>query len=850
MRAANLARLAAFGLVVALAGCAPGKSIVTVTLDADSPTAIIDHLTVMATDTNSHKSGSVGSIAVGAAIPPAYTFSLRFDASVRSTVHLAITAVDGSGTAIGTAGGDVAVKPSATVHLGLTLTPVVAPPPGSTLAFMAQPTDTLAKATIPTVSVVVQDGNGATVTTTNIPITLAIGINPASGTLGGTLTVNATGGVASFGDLSIDQPGMGYTLVATATGLTDATSMPFAIRTTGWVPVNAGLTGGVIHDLVLDPKHPATLYAATEDNGVWRTLDGGSNWTRASTGLPARHPVDALAVDPVTTTTLWATLGDQGVYKSTDGGNSWTQSTSTVVHSGDTAAIAVDPAHPSNVYAAASRAVVRTLDGGATWNSLGSGATYADGPRSIAINPTTGDVWLAQFGDGLWKLTYGGAGFTLADGTGGNIIPGTHPYMKCIAFDPNDPAKMYASGDLQPQATVYVSSDGGANWTPAAAAPATAPVKMRGFVGPGGVVRMYGAIPESGIISTPTATNRWDYNSAGITNASAVAVDPTTANLVYAATKTGVTRSTDSFNFTGVNNGLVGYGLYSLAVDPKNGTKIYTGGTNGVFRSSDGAQSWSAPSSPMPGAVKIYGLAVDYTDDKIYLGTDNYGFLSADFGANWSSVTYGTTINPLYSLAASPSMSNTFWAGGTSGQAYTTSGGATWTAAGAGLPASSRINAIAVHPTDPMTVFAATSAAGVYKTTNAGAMWTASSTGLGSMKIAALVIDPSDGNNLLAATADMGVYRSMDGGATWSASSSGLTTMNTIAIAVAPSQTNTLYLATDAGVFQTLDGGNSWAAYSAGLAGADIDAIAVDPTDPLTAYVATWNEGVLKNVTQ
>jgi photosystem II stability/assembly factor-like uncharacterized protein len=118
------------------------------------------------------------------------------------------------------------------------------------------------------------------------------------------------------------------------------------------------------------------------------------------------------------------------------------------------------------------------------------------------------------------------------------------------------------------------------------------------------------------------------------------------------------------------------------------------------------------------------------------------------------------------------------------------------------------------------------------------------------MKVVALVIDPSEGMNLLAATADMGVFRSMDGGATWSASSTGLTTMNTIAIAVAPSQTTTLYLATDAGVFQTLDGGNTWAAYSAGLAGADIDAIAVDPTDPLSAYVATWNEGVLKNVTQ
>ena len=318
---------------------------------------------------------------------------------------------------------------------------------GSTLSFTTQPMDALKNTTLAPVRVTVVDANGMPVTTTNVPITLALGTNPSSATLAGTLTVNATAGVATFSDLSIDLPGNGDTLVATAPGATDGTSAPFAIKSTGWVATNAGLTGGVINDLILDPKHPATLYAATADNGVWKTIDGGNNWARAATGLPRRHSVDALAIDPVTTTTLWAACGDAGVYKSADGGGSWVQSTAMILMQGQNAAIAVDPSHPMVVYAAMARAVARTVDGGATWTMLASGATYGAGPRSIAIHPTTGDVWLAQFGDGLWKMPYNGTSFTLADGTT-SVIPGPHPYMKCVAFNPTDPNKMYASGDI------------------------------------------------------------------------------------------------------------------------------------------------------------------------------------------------------------------------------------------------------------------------------------------------------------------------------------------------------------------------------------------------------------------
>jgi hypothetical protein len=98
------------------------------------------------------------------------------------------------------------------------------------LAFTMQPSDSTAGASIfPSVTVGLVDQFGNTVTTGTNSITLALAANPAGGTLSGTTTVAAVNGVATFGDLSLDKAGAGYTLAASSTGLTGATSDAFAI---------------------------------------------------------------------------------------------------------------------------------------------------------------------------------------------------------------------------------------------------------------------------------------------------------------------------------------------------------------------------------------------------------------------------------------------------------------------------------------------------------------------------------------------------------------------------------------------------------------------------------------------
>jgi alpha-tubulin suppressor-like RCC1 family protein len=107
----------------------------------------------------------------------------------------------------------------------------VAAGPASLLGFTVQPSGALTGTPIsPAVAVGVRDLFGNLITSATHSVTIGIGANPGSGTLSGPATVAAINGVATFPGLSIDRAGTGYTLTATAAGLTPGISAGFTIR--------------------------------------------------------------------------------------------------------------------------------------------------------------------------------------------------------------------------------------------------------------------------------------------------------------------------------------------------------------------------------------------------------------------------------------------------------------------------------------------------------------------------------------------------------------------------------------------------------------------------------------------
>ncbi len=184
-----------------------------------------------------------------------------------------------------------------------TITPAAA----AQLAFSGQPSGgTAGVALVPAVAVAIQDAFGNVVPGATNAVTVALGTNPAGGTLSGATTANAVNGVASFSGLAINKTGSGYTLVASSSPLASATSVAFAIASgpVASVWVNPGAA------ILTFPGGPTSIQLQATP------LDAGGNPVATavtwSTSDPNAATVDAtglVSAFGVGTATITATAG-------------------------------------------------------------------------------------------------------------------------------------------------------------------------------------------------------------------------------------------------------------------------------------------------------------------------------------------------------------------------------------------------------------------------------------------------------------------------------------------------------------------------------------------------------------
>ncbi|HEY6156041.1 MAG TPA: Ig-like domain repeat protein [Gemmatimonadales bacterium] len=119
------------------------------------------------------------------------------------------------------------------VKLAQTAAVTVDPAAADHLTFTTQPQDVaLGSAITPPVVVTAWDAFDNVASGFTGDVLMALGHDGSllgTGTLSGSKTVAAVSGVATFGDLSVDPLGIGYTLVASAPGLTGAESSGFTV---------------------------------------------------------------------------------------------------------------------------------------------------------------------------------------------------------------------------------------------------------------------------------------------------------------------------------------------------------------------------------------------------------------------------------------------------------------------------------------------------------------------------------------------------------------------------------------------------------------------------------------------
>lgn len=225
-------------------------------------------------------------------------------------------------------------------------------------------------------------------------------------------------------------------------------------------------SGGRANGLAIDPANPNVLYAASEWGGLWKTLDGGSNWFRLEDHKP--FATWDVAVNPGNTGTVYATSFYDGrsetlagISVSPDGGATWTKPSSTIPPSTQCSAtrraeatafgLAVDPAAPSNVYAGTNCGLAISNDSGVTWTHvMPSGAPSRNIRDVVAHNNGTVDVC---GDDGHYRSTDGGSTWTAGTGLPGGACSITVSPLN------SDVLHATAANDL------WETVDGGGTWT-------------------------------------------------------------------------------------------------------------------------------------------------------------------------------------------------------------------------------------------------------------------------------------------------------------------------------------------------------------------------------------------------
>jgi hypothetical protein len=202
-----------------------------------------------------------------------------------------------------------------------------------------------------------------------------------------------------------------------------------------------------------------------------------------------------------------------------------------------------------------------------------------------------------------------------------------------------------------------------------------------------------------------------------------------------------------------------------------------------------------------------------------------------------------------------PSQPTTLFAnaGDAGGLFKSSNSGDSWQSISGGMAAAScdiHVNDLAIHPTQPNTIFAATSALGVCKSTDGGTTWTQLISGLPNdansyqRRINSIAINPQTPTVLFAGT-EVGIYMSVNSGNTWTLS--GATNQPINSIAFAPSAANTAYASADDGVFKTTDSGTTWVSASTGLASGELAGLlTVSPASPNTVFLVAHEDTVYK----
>jgi hypothetical protein len=497
--------------------------------------------------------------------------------------------------------------------------------------------------------------------------------------------------------------------------------------TTWKVLAGAPFVGAGFFDLVVDPKNPKVLYAATT-GGFYASKNGGMTWSlkRAVRCWDiSLHPAGGSSAE------ILATFAD-GLFVSTSGGGSFAAVSLPAAPAAAWARLAVDRVAKAPdvayVFGAAGTSAHLWRRSGTVWTKITSLPVPAINVNQawydwyVAATPNKkGQVYLGAI-DG-YRGDLSGSTWRWTDITtqGSHSI---HPDQHCLAFAPNSSKTIYAGND----GGIFRSTNGGASWK---------------------------------------ALNR----TLGITEMEYLGSDPTTANWLMAGTQdNGTIRFTGSSVWDHIADGDGG----DCGVNQFNPNEIFHSyyGVS-LERSANRGNTWTTLSPPAMGAlfyppVEVFGTTVAMGGVSLDV--------SRNAGASWTSVALGLPSGDAASAMDIPD-GNTIFIGTIKGRVLRVSwSGSIWTKSVLTSPAPRYISCVTVDPGAPKRLWVTLSQPGgglVYRSDDTGVTWVNCTAGLPGIPMNSVAVDTANSKHVWVA-ADVGVYESTDLGGTWSGFSNGL----------------------------------------------------------------------------
>lgn len=510
-----------------------------------------------------------------------------------------------------------------------------------------------------------------------------------------------------------------------------------------------------------------TLLVGTIGYGVYKSTNGGGNWTASNTGLPANIGFVNYMVnknDTVFTIAENRATGYVTTYRSINAGATWLATNTGLPTNQTFGKLFLGPNSlflPSGI-----NKLYRSIDGGQNWAVANTGLPANVQVDLMARNGDQMYAWVSNIsgsGVGLCRSVNNGDTWTLVTSTINSLL---YPIPWSFAWNGSTMLAGTSSG-------LFRSTNNGTDWTQAAG------TGLEGVITSGMQLVFHNGVLYCG---TPGLLGGTGY----------------------------LLKSTNNGNsWSQLTNTLPSYQRRALQAFAGVGDILYVGlGVFGVYRTSDGGGTWESRSGGFPLQPVTYSMIK--VGQRILAGTSSGIYQSSDNGYNWYQSQEGIEPVGYPKITALAANGDTVYAGSDQARAYrSVDGGRTFTSTALQLTSGGAVKAFAFTGNAVLAIMTTSNA--VYRTTNNGVSWTASSTGITSAGGLTVV---RIGSDFYLGTVS-GLFKSADGGLNWTRLGATVLVNNFQISGIATLGSDIYVSVYNAGtltgdIYKSADNGNSW----------------------------------------